>query len=201
MDKRDQLFVLIAEDDALVADVIQNQLEQLGHVVVGRAMDGVQAVELANSVEPDVVLMDIQMPEMDGLEATRAIQKMCPKPVVLLTAHETPDLIAKASEAGAGAYLIKPSTVREIQRTILIAIARFADLMRLQRLNQDLQEALDNIKTLRGLLPICASCKKIRDDQGYWTQIETYIHRHSEADFSHSICPECAKKLYPEYTP
>jgi len=62
----------------------------------------------------------------------------------------------------------------------------------------ELQEALAKVKTLSGLLPICASCKRIRDDQGYWQQIEAYIRDHSEAEFSHSVCPECAKKLYPE---
>jgi len=63
----------------------------------------------------------------------------------------------------------------------------------------DLQEALVTIKTLHGILPICASCKKIRDDKGYWTQIESYIREHSTAEFSHGICPDCAKKLYPEF--
>ena len=63
----------------------------------------------------------------------------------------------------------------------------------------ELQEALAKVKTLSGLLPICSSCKKIRDDKGYWNQIESYIVKHSEAEFSHGICPECAKKLYPEY--
>ena len=67
-----------------------------------------------------------------------------------------------------------------------------------EKLVHDLQEALSRVKSLSGLLPICASCKKIRDDKGYWNQIESYIHDHSEADFSHSICPECARKLYPE---
>jgi len=61
------------------------------------------------------------------------------------------------------------------------------------------EKALEDIKILRGLLPICASCKKIRDDQGYWNQIDVYVHEHSEADFSHGICPECAKKLYPKF--
>jgi hypothetical protein len=61
------------------------------------------------------------------------------------------------------------------------------------------EKALDEVKILRGFLPICASCKKIRDDHGYWTQIEAYIHDHSEAEFSHSVCPECAKKLYPDF--
>ena len=62
-----------------------------------------------------------------------------------------------------------------------------------------LKEALSEVKTLSGFLPICASCKNIRDDKGYWNQIETYIREHSEAEFSHGICPECARKLYPEF--
>jgi len=66
-----------------------------------------------------------------------------------------------------------------------------------ERLVRDLREALAEVKTLSGLLPICASCKKIRDDKGYWRQIEIYIRDHSEAEFSHSICPECVKKMYP----
>jgi len=67
-----------------------------------------------------------------------------------------------------------------------------------ERLIEELRDALTHIKTLRGLLPICAACKKIRDDRGYWTQIEQYIRAHSEAEFTHGICPECVKKLYPE---
>jgi len=67
------------------------------------------------------------------------------------------------------------------------------------QLIKSLQDSLAKIKTLSGMLPICASCKKIRDDKGYWNQIETYLHKHSEAEFSHGICPECAKKLYPDY--
>jgi hypothetical protein len=67
-----------------------------------------------------------------------------------------------------------------------------------ERLIEQLQEALAEVKTLSGLLPLCSSCKRIRDDKGYWQQIEAYIREHSEAEFSHSVCPECAKKLYPE---
>jgi len=69
----------------------------------------------------------------------------------------------------------------------------------LERKNKELKEALDTINTLHGILPICANCKKIRDDKGSWSQIEAYITKHSEAQFSHGICPECAKKLYPEF--
>ena len=69
----------------------------------------------------------------------------------------------------------------------------------LETANQELQVALENVKTLSGLVPICSSCKKIRDDQGYWHQVEEYIHAHSNAQFSHGICPECFKKMYPEF--
>jgi PAS domain S-box-containing protein len=69
------------------------------------------------------------------------------------------------------------------------------------QLKNDLRAKENEVKILRGLLPICASCKEIRDDQGYWHSIESYIHEHSEAEFSHSICPKCAKKLYPQYDP
>ena len=100
---------------------------------------------------------------------------------------------------------MKPPTTPEIERAIIIAMARFADLVELRRLNaelairnQELQEALAKVRTLRGLLPICASCKKIRNDQGYWQQVEVYVRDHSEAEFSHCLCPDCARKLYPE---
>jgi hypothetical protein len=68
-----------------------------------------------------------------------------------------------------------------------------------EKLILELQKALNEVKTLKGILPICASCKKIRDDKGYWNQIEAYIRNHSEAEFSHSICPECMKKLYSDF--
>jgi hypothetical protein len=68
-----------------------------------------------------------------------------------------------------------------------------------ERIILQLQEALSRVKTLTGLLPICASCKKIRDDEGYWHQVEEYIMDHSEADFSHGICPDCIHKLYPDF--
>ena len=190
---------LIADDDALVGDVIQRQLEKIGVAVVGRASDGQRAVELAQALRPDIVLMDIEMPEMDGLEAARQMQERCPLPVIVLTAHAGQELVEQAAAAGVGAYLLKSSGAQELARAITIARARFADLMELRRLNAELQAALAEVKTLSGLLPICASCKKIRDDQGYWQQVEVYIRDHSEVEFSHGICPDCAQKLYSQF--
>jgi AmiR/NasT family two-component response regulator len=186
--------VLIAEDDVLVADVIQSELERLGHRVAGRATDGRQAVELTKCLRPDIVLMDIAMPELDGLEAARQIREHCPRPVVLLSAHEETEFVNRAGSLGIGAYLIKPPNGPELARTMAIAEARFADLMELRRLNTELQAALDKVKVLSGLIPICAGCKKVRNDRGFWQQVESYIAEHSGAKFSHGLCPECLKE-------
>jgi predicted membrane protein len=82
---------------------------------------------------------------------------------------------------------------------ILIGMVAYRLSLQLSKQRNELQATLDQVKTLSGLLPICASCKNIRDDNGYWKQIEQYIQHHSEAEFSHGICPECAKKLYPDF--
>jgi CheY-like chemotaxis protein len=204
-DDQREIRVLVADDSSTFSDTIQRILEGMGYAVAGIARDGRQAIQMAQSLEPDIILMDIDMPHMDGIQASQLIQASCPTPVVVLTAHEPTDLVKRASLAGVGAYLVKPPTAPEIERAITIAMARFADLMELRRLNaelairnQELQEALAKVTTLRGLLPICASCKKIRDDQGYWQQVEVYVRDHSEAEFSHCLCPDCARKLYPE---
>ena len=197
--------VLIAEDDFLISETIQKELEQLGYNVLGKAPDGRQVVDMTKSLQPDVVLMDIKMPDMDGLEATQQIFQTCPTPVVIISAYDTPDLAKQAGEAGAGAYLVKMPTAREIERAIIIATVRFENTMQLQHLNSEmhdrndeLQAALDRVKMLSGMLPICCNCKKIRDDDNYWHEVADYIREHSEAEFTHGICPDCAKKLYPD---
>ena len=193
--------VLIAEDSFLVGEMIQTMAEEAGYTVVGRATDGRQAVEMTDELHPDVVLMDIKMPYLDGIEAAEIIQDRCPTPVVILTAYDTPEMLGKASSAGVGAFLAKPPRAREISQAIVIARARFGDLLSLRRANdvlhrrtKELEEALAKIKTLRGLIPICATCKRIRSDQGYWQQLEQYLAEHSEAEFTHGICPECLKQ-------
>ena len=206
MKNQTYIGVLIAEDDYLVSKMIRGKLEETGYIIVGEAADGREAVDLTRAEQPDVVLMDIEMPYLNGIEAAAEIQQHCPTPVVILTAYDTPELIIKASEAGIGAYLRKPPHAKELQIAITVALARFGDLMELDRLNEalrlrnkELQAALDQIKTLKGLLPICAQCKKIRDDEGYWHEVEVYIREHSDADFSHGICPSCLRILYPDF--
>jgi AmiR/NasT family two-component response regulator len=200
MDKEQkEIRVLVVEDDHLVSEMVRGTLEEVGYLVVGEAIDGREALEMVARLSPDVVLMDIKMPDMDGIEATRQIMEANPVPVVALTAYENPELMREAVDAGLGAYLVKPSTAREMERAITVAMARFDDIVELRRLNAKLNETLATVKQLSGLLPICASCNMIRDEGGRWQQLENFICEHSDAEFSHSLCPECFKKLYPEY--
>lgn len=141
--------VLIAEDDYLTSTMIETMLEDGGYVVVGKAVDGWQAVEMTSQLlrtptQPDVILMDVKMPDMDGIEATRLIQKRCPTPVVVLTAYETEELVAEASAAGVGAYLVKPPGAREMERAITIAITRFDDMMALRRSEERFRAITEN---------------------------------------------------------
>ncbi|MGD1996828.1 MAG: response regulator [Anaerolineae bacterium] len=139
MSKPKVVRALIAEDDYLVSEMIRGLLEDVGYHVVGEAADGLEAVEMTESLQPDVVLMDIRMPEMDGLEAAQTIYERCPTPVVVLTAYETPNLVDRASATGVGAFLVKPSSAREIERAVTVAMARFEDMMELRRLNVKLR--------------------------------------------------------------
>jgi CheY-like chemotaxis protein len=199
--------VLVADDDLLVRAVIRRDLEMIGYRVAGEAADGEEAVRLVSELEPDVILMDIEMPGLDGLAAARRIQQVAPTPVVVLTAHDSGDLLSRASAEGVGAYLTKPPEAGAIERAITIAIARHGDLVHLRHLNDELerknealQQALDEISTLRGIIPMCMGCKKIRNDKGYWQQVEVYIREHSDAVVSHGLCEECVRQLYPHYS-
>jgi hypothetical protein len=97
--------------------------------------------------------------------------------------------------------VIKPASAPEISRAMEIAIARHADMMNLRKLNEELQEALNKVRRLSGLLPICSGCKKIRDDKGYWHEVEIFVTQHSEAKFSHGLCRTCVSKYFPDEEP
>jgi AmiR/NasT family two-component response regulator len=193
--------VVIAEDDFLVAREVNRALTVAGYEVVATAGDGAAAVALVAQHRPAVAVLDMAMPVLDGLGAARRIRDECPTPVVMLTAYDSPEFLAKAAEAGVGAYQIKPPQPAALQQAIEIAVARHADLMELRRLNAELAQALANVKELRGLLPICMHCKRIRNDQGYWERLEAYISQYADVQFSHGVCPECLRTYYPYDAP
>lgn len=157
-------------------------------------------IRQATSGKFDIIISDLGLPDSRGLstiqELAAAVQKT---PIIVMTTLDDHQLGLDAVNAGAQDYLIKGQVRWEtLARSIRYAIERKKIENEKAQVIIKLQEALEQVKLLSGMLPICCSCKKIRDDNGYWQQIESYIKKHSEAEFSHGICPECSQKLYPE---
>ncbi|MFP4350653.1 MAG: response regulator [Thermodesulfobacteriota bacterium] len=151
------------------------------------------AIAFARAQPVDVAVIDLSLPDSSGLDTFREFHRAFPLiPVVIVTGSKDQESALKAVQDGAQDFVYKgePSTTA-IVRTLRYAIER-------QRLTTELKTALSQVRQLKGLLPICSHCKRIRDDRGYWNQIESYIRDHSEAEFSHSICQECVRKHYPE---
>jgi len=195
------LRILIAEDDVTSRTVLAGVLKKSGHEVV-ETVNGAAAWDALQQPDaPPLVILDWMMPQMDGPEVVRrvrALQSSQPPYIVMLTARgEKADIIA-GLDAGANDYLAKPFDAGELRARVEVG-RRMVELQgALAAKVEELRQSLDQINTLRGIVPICANCKKIRDDQGYWNQVEAYVCEHTEAEFSHGICPECIKKLYPE---
>jgi len=124
--------LLIAEDDPFVRRMLVTAAREQGFIISGEAACGLDAVTQAFALRPDAILMDIEMPGLNGLEATRRIQQSQPTPIVVVTAHETPEILKDVAASGAGAYVVKPPDPAELARGITIAMARHADLMQLK---------------------------------------------------------------------
>jgi CheY-like chemotaxis protein len=191
--------VLVVEDEGIVARDLQNSLTRLGYAVPAIASSGEESLQRVEATPPDVVMMDIKLKGMmDGIEAAEQIRARFNIPVIYLTAYADETTLQRAKVTEPFGYILKPFEERELHTIIEITLYRHRMEMERERLLTELREALANVKVLRGLLPICASCKKIRDDKGYWEQIEVYIRDHSDADFTHGLCPDCIKKFYPD---
>lgn len=161
--------------------------------VIG-AGNGREALKIAPTTNPDLILLDIMMPEMSGFDVCRILKEQeCTKdiPVIFLTALTEEADEARGFEVGAVDFIFKPFKPAILKHRVSTHLQLKSQRDELARKNSELEAALTRVKELSGLLPICMMCKKIRDDSGYWNQLETYITLHSEALFSHGICPEC----------
>jgi len=185
--------ILIVDDERYNIKVLSDFLHADYKIMA--AKDGEQALKIAQGdTVPDLILLDIIMPGIDGYEVCKRLKenkKTQNIPVIFVTAVSEAMDAARAFDVGAVDYVTKPFNPVTVKARVKTHIQLGCTL-------RDLKGALDKAKTLSGLLPICSHCKKIRDDKGYWSQIESYIRDHSEAEFSHSICQECAKKYYPD---
>lgn len=140
--------ILIADDENLILMDLREMLANLGYLVVGEANDGQSAVNMARELRPDLVIMDIKMPDMDGIEAAKVLTEEKIAPVLLLTAYSQQALIERARDAGVVGYLVKPFRESNLAPAIQITLARFEEFQALQKEVEDLKEALETRKVV-----------------------------------------------------
>ncbi len=176
MSANEKGIILIVDDDPLNINVMSEILEDSHDILF--ATNGRDALKIAQDETPDLIILDIMMPEMDGYEVCKKIKADISKqhiPIIFITAKTETEDIVKGFETGGSDYITKPFKAPEL----------------LARVKKEVE-----LKILRGLIPICANCKDIRDDKGVWNQIEAYIQEHSDAKFSHGLCPDCSDEIY-----
>jgi DNA-binding response OmpR family regulator len=193
--------VLIAEDDRVTGEILARTLQRWNYTttVVG---NGAQAWEHLRAAEaPTLAILDWMMPEMDGPDVCRRVRAELPLAnmyLLLVTARESRGDVIAGLDAGADDYIIKPFDPDELRARVAVGIRVIGLQQKLADRVEELQTALASNKQLRGLLPICSYCKRIRDDNQYWQQVEGYIAQHSDAQFSHGICPSCYETISAE---
>ncbi len=191
--------ILIAEDNVTSRTLLQIILKKWGYHVLS-VENGVEAWDiLQDAVSPSIALLDWMMPRMDGIEVCRRVKELGrtnPPYLILLTGRNSKEDISAGLEAGASDYITKPFDDGELWARLRVA-ERMVGLQESLNLNiTELKEALTHVKTLQGILPICMHCHKIRTDDRAWQRLEAYIEVHSDARFSHGLCPECLEKHY-----
>lgn len=192
--------ILVVDDNAANIDVMVTFLEGEGYDL-SIATSGEMALKAARHIQPDLILLDVMMPGMDGFQTCRLLKAQADTeqiPIIFVTAKKETDDIVKGFRCGGVDYISKPFRQEEVLSRVNAHLQLRRMTLTQKLLIDELAAALENVNLLSGLLPICSSCKKIRDGNGHWHQIEKYIRDHSEADFSHSICENCRKKLYPK---
>ena len=197
---------ILAGMKILIVDDIPENISALAIALESEGFDiktaagGERALQIVHNDSPDLILLDINMNGIDGFDTCLALKKNDATkdiPVIFLTVSKETEAVVKGFACGGVDYIAKPFRQEEVCARVRTHLYLRALVKEKEKLIGELKEALAKVKTLSGLLPICSSCKKIRDDKGYWNQIETYIRQRSEADFTHGICPKCAKMLYP----
>ncbi|MCA1957169.1 MAG: response regulator [Nitrospira sp.] len=207
------MAILIVDDSADQQLLLKSVLTNAGHADVITAESAQAAFSMLSlDAEQDrspiaLILMDILMPNLNGIDACRLIKQrdhLRDIPIIMVTAKNDPNDLSEAFSAGAMDYISKPVNSIELLARVKSALTLKREMdcrkereAELRRSNEELQRALKEVKVLRGLIPICASCKNIRTDDGLWTRIEEYLSEHSEVQFSHGLCQPCIKKLYP----
>ena len=194
--------ILIAEDDATSRIVLATVLKKDGYDVTATDDGGAAWEVLQTPDSPRLAILDLMMPGIDGLELVRRVRAIPsaapPYLIIVSTKSEKADVIS-ALDAGANDYLTKPFDAGELRARIEVGRRMIEMRFELNEKVDELKQALAEVRTLKGIVPICANCKNVRDDQGYWNRVESYLNEHTEADFTHAVCPDCMKRLYPQF--
>ena len=193
--------ILVADDDVVLRHALRTHLQRWDYEVVECA-DGQEAWDtLRESSPPPMAIMDWNMPGVDGptlCQEVRDTPALSGMYVILLTSNASKKDMIVGLESGADDYITKPFDWDELKARLRIGHRIVSLQQALGARVNELQQALSSVRVLSGLLPICAYCKRIRDDKQYWTQIEHYLSVHSDARFSHGICPDCLVKVVDE---
>jgi len=194
--------ILVADDDADVVAAVQELLRSEKHEIVV-ANDGLRALGvLLDGKAPSIAILDSVMPGMSGPEVCRKARAAIgsrPLHIILLTVLSRETEVEHGLAAGADDYMTKPFSPRELLARVRAAERGIGLQNDLAGRIRELEAALQRVKTLEGLLPICMYCKRVRNEKNFWEQVETYVSNHSQARFSHGICAECEKKHLPPH--
>ena len=191
--------ILIAEDDKISRRILQMNLTTAGHEVIVTE-DGAAAWAILESDDspPKLAVIDWMMPKMDGLEICRRARRQpttTPTYIILLTAKAQKADVVTGLEAGANDYILKPYNRDELCARVRVGETVVNLRQNLAARVEELENALAQVKLLEGILPICSYCKNIRNDRNHWQHLDVYVTEHSEAQFSHSICPICYESV------
>ncbi len=189
--------ILIAEDEKVTRMRLEKTLSEWGFDIE-TVVDGQAAWDrLCGENPPRLCLIDWLMPGMEGPELCRRVREKFPEDyfyLIILSAQQGVDNLIEGLSAGADDYVTKPFIGRELRSRIAVGVRVLGLEEMLAKKIRQLETALEDVKQLRGLLPICSYCNKIRNDEDYWEQVDSYVGRHSDVEFSHSICPACYEK-------
>lgn len=194
--------ILVVDDEFINIQLMSAALKDEYEVLT--ALNGFNAISRLKEHKPDLIMLDVMMPDLNGFDVCSIIKSdpaFADIPVIFLTALDTDDEELHGLELGGIDYLTKPVNFALLKQRVRnhLALKERNELVREQRdqlalKNKELEAALGRVKQLEGIIPICMHCKKIRDDQNSWNQLEQYISTHSEAKFSHGICPQCLEE-------
>jgi len=193
--------ILVIDDDPINLKLMKIMIQKLDYSVM-TSNRGADAIEIAKATHPDLILMDIMMPEMNGIETTKKIKatnELKNIPIIFLTAIQKKEKLVEGLESGGVDYITKPFKKMELKAKIEIHIKIQLILKKQNEVVKKLKEALAKVDHLSGLLPICTGCKKIRNKDEKWIDIDAYFSANSDIVFTHTICPSCLEEDYPEF--